>query len=237
MRVIYIIITISLIIFIISSYSYIKDFLEREKSRKWNNELMENAIIEENLQKSFEVDWQKIKNINQDIIGWIRIEKTNINYPILHDDNNLNYLNHSFNGEYNSNGSIFTLDRNPFMIEETTIYGHNMKNKSMFSELEKYMSEDFLKAHNTFELYTKNQNYSARIFSCYSTNVYEEQKNTALLEFREKIEYYKKKSKHHVENIGEVKKIIKLSTCSYLNNHTNPTSERYYIIATIEPFK
>lgn len=234
MRAAYIIIIISLLTLTMSSYFYLKDFLECKESRELNSKLIEDTIIEES-QNRFEVDWQKIKNINQDIIGWIRIEKTNINYPILQDNDSLKYLKHSFNGEYNSNGSIFTLDRNPFMTEETTVYGHNMKNKSMFSELEKYMSEEFLKEHDTFELYTKNQNYRATIFSCYSTNVYEEQRNTALLKFKEKIEYYKKKSKHHIENIGEVKKIIKLSTCSYLNTYTTTTSERYYIIAKIEP--
>ena len=54
------------------------------------------------------IDWNKLLEINEDIVGWIKIENTNINYPILQDNDNLKYLKHSYNGSYNSNGSIFT---------------------------------------------------------------------------------------------------------------------------------
>ena len=50
----------------------------------------------------------------------------------------------------------------------------------------------------------------------------------------ERINYYKKASKYSVDNVGEIKKIVKLSTCSYLNNHTTPTEQRYYIVAKLE---
>lgn len=232
-KVVSIAIVIFLIVLIIASYILLRDFFEYKQSIDSNSRLIEEVVIEENQAKESEIDWEKIEDINKDIIGWIKIENTNINYPILKDDSSLKYLNHSFEGKYNSNGSIFTLNDNPF-VEETTIYGHNMKNKNMFSELEKYMNEDFFKQHNTFEIYTKEQNYRAKIFSFYSINVYEEQENIRLLQFKERIEYYKKKSIYHIENIGEAEKIVKLSTCSYLNNYSNPTTERYYLIAKIE---
>lgn len=96
------------------------------------------------------------------------------------------------------------------------------------------MDEDFYFEHSNFEIYTKNQNYKATIFSCYSIGVDEEECNIKLLDFKEQVEYYKKASKYSVENIGEIKKIVKLSTCSYLNNHTTPTDQRYYIVAKLE---
>lgn len=216
----------------------IKDFLEYKSSRTFNDELIDDVFIESNTEKDKQeketIDWNKLLEINEDIIGWIKIENTNINYPILQDNDNLKYLKHSYNGSYNSNGSIFTLNNEPFNDNITTIYGHNMKNGIMFSELSKYMNKIFLDEHSTITIYTKEENYKATIFSCYSIGVHQEENNIKLLDSENEIEYYKKASKYSIDNIGEIKKIIKLSTCSYLNNHTTPTDQRYYVIAKLE---
>lgn len=218
----------------ISIYFLMKDFLAYKESNDESKELIEEVIIQEENEEKSEVDWEKLENINKDIVGWIKIEGTHIDYPILQDGSQLQYLKKSFNGKYNINGSIFTLNDNPFQESETIIYGHNMKSKIMFSELDKYMKEDFFYRHSNFEIYTKGQNYKATVFSCYSTNVYQEEKYIKTLDFDEKVEYYKKVSKYSMENIGEAKKIVKLTTCSYLNNHTTPTNQRYYIVAKLE---
>lgn len=210
----------------------IKNFLDYKKSNNSNSQLIENVITKEN--EDIKIDWEQLESINKDIVGWIRIEDTNINYPILKDDDNLKYLKHSFNGEYNRNGSIFTLNNNPFGDDLTIIYGHNMKNGIMFSELDKYMDEEFLNTHSNFDIYTKNQNYKATIFSCYSIGEINEENNIKLLDFEEEIEYYKNASKYHINTMGEIEKIVKLSTCSYINNHATPTEQRYYIIAKLE---
>lgn len=227
-----------MIIFVISSYYLIKDFLEYKSSNNSNNKLIDEVFIESNIERDNQeketIDWNKLLEINEDIIGWIKIENTNINYPILQDNDNLKYLKHSYNGSYNSNGSIFTLNNEPFNDNITTIYGHNMKNGIMFSELSKYMNKIFLDEHSTITIYTKEENYKATIFSCYSIGVHQEENNIKLLDFENEIEYYKKASKYSIDNIGEIKKIIKLSTCSYLNNHTTPTDQRYYVIAKLE---
>ena len=218
-----------------SLYILIKDFFEFKKSNDTNVKLIEEVIIEENNEEISVVDWQKLENINKDIIGWIKIDNTNIDYPILKDDDSLKYLNRSYDGKYNKNGSIFTLNNNPFQDNVTIIYGHNMKSGIMFSELSKYMKKDFLYKHKYFTIYTKDHTYQATIFSCYSIGIDEEEKNIKLLNFEEEVDYYKKASLYsEEENIGEIKKIVKLSTCSYLNNHTTPTDQRYYIVAKLE---
>ena len=109
-----------------------------------------------------------------------------------------------------------------------------MKNRTMFSELDKYMDRKFLEEHPSIEIYTENQNYRATIFSCYSIGVNTEENNTKSLDFNEEIEYYKKKSKYSINDVGKIERILKLSTCSYLNNHTIPTDQRYYIVAKLE---
>ena len=82
----------------------------------------------------------------------------------------------------------------------------------MFSELGKYMNKEFFDKHSSFEIYTKNQNYKATVFSCYSIGINKEENNIKLLDFEEQVEYYKKASKYSVDNVGEIKKIVKLST-------------------------
>lgn len=199
-----------------SSYFLISNFLQYKVSNNSNLQLIEDVFTknktEENTEKTI-IDWDKLSNINTDIIGWIKINDTNIDYPILKDTDNLKYLKHSFGGKYNNNGSIFTLNNNPFQDYETVLYGHNMKSGIMFSELGKYMNKEFFDKHSSFEIYTKNQNYKATVFSCYSIGINKEENNIKLLDFEEQVEYYKKASKYSVDNVSEIKKIVKLSTC------------------------
>ena len=113
-----IVIIIFTTILIISSYILIKDFLEYIESEKVNMELIENVITEEKMI----IDWEKLENINRDVIGWIRIEDTKIDYPIMKDSEKLKYIKCSFEGKYNSNGSIFTVNHNPFVDDITVVY-------------------------------------------------------------------------------------------------------------------
>lgn len=225
-------IIVFVIILVISLSFFIEDFLKYIESNHASNQLIEDVITKED--GEIKIDWIQLENINKDIVGWIRIENTNINYPILKDDNSLKYLKKSFNGDYNKNGSIFTLNDNPFEDNLTVIYGHNMRNGIMFSELDKYMNEDFFNTHSTIYIYTKKQNYKATIFSYYSVAEDVEKNNIKQLEFNEEIQYYKKASKYSINNISKIKKIVKLSTCSYKNNKCTPTEQRCYVIAELE---
>jgi sortase B len=92
---------------------------------------------------------------NRDCIGWLCIPDTTINYPVMHTPNNpQKYLRRSFYGEYSQSGVPFLDGR---CIPGTTnliIYGHNMKNGTMFSDLKKYLDDTFLREHPTIELQT-----------------------------------------------------------------------------------
>ena len=155
-------------------------------------------------------------------------------YPIIKNENNY-YLKHSFDKKYNSNGAIFTTNIFPFKDDETIVYGHNMKNGSMFSNLGKYLNKEFLDLHSKYKIYTVDKNYEATIFSVYSIGVNEEMQNLKLLNFDERVKYYKNISKYKIEYNENINKIVKLSTCSYLNAKTRPTDQRYYIIASLNP--
>lgn len=144
-------ILICIIAFCFYIFIIFNDFQEKEESNKDTENLIKETIIVNEETEEKNIDWNKLKEINKDIIAWIEIPDTIINYPILK-DNNLYYLKHSYNKKYNSNGSIFTTNKNPFEEFETLLYGHNMKNGSMFSILDKYMDEDFLYTHQKFKI-------------------------------------------------------------------------------------
>ncbi len=223
---------IFLVIFLISTFLIGKNISDYEINAKEIKKLYGKVIQETEDKNKIFINWQELNSINSNIIGWIQIKNTNINYPILK-DKNLFYLNHTYKQTYNNHGAIFTTNLNPFEDKETIIYGHNMKDGTMFSELSKYLDSSFFQEHNTFKIYTTTQNYECTIFSAYSIGIEDEEKNIKGLDFQNKIEYYKKSSNFYIKDIGKIEKIVKLSTCSYLNNRKNPTNQRYYIIAKL----
>ncbi len=93
---------------------------------------------------------------NKSVIGWLTIDGTNIDYPVMQTVNNDYYLNHNFEGKEDNNGSIF-MDCNCDAVFRTTnmiIYGHHMKSGKMFGNLKKYESEDYCKEHNLIKFDT-----------------------------------------------------------------------------------
>lgn len=227
-------ILIFIVVFSICVYLLLKDLQELNESNESTENLIEESIeINEDTQEK-KIDWDYLKSVNEDIVAWIEIEDTNINYPILK-DKDVYYLKHSFDKKYNSNGSIFTTDLLPFEEDETIVYGHNMRNGSMFSNLGNYLDKDFLYSHLKFKIYTPNGDYEASVFSVYSIGIGIENNNIKSLDFNERIKYYEKTSKYYIENNDNINKIVKLSTCSYINAKTRPTDQRYYIIASLIP--
>ena len=107
----------------------------------------------------------------------------------------------------------------------------------MFSELGNYLDNDFLNSHRNINIYTPERDYVAEIFSCYSISINVEETNLKGLDFNEKIDYYKEKSNFKTDITENIDRIIKLSTCSYINANTHPTNQRYYIIAKLNDVK
>lgn len=92
---------------------------------------------------------------NTDCIGWISIDGTNISYPVMHTPNDpQKYLRRSFHGQYSQSGVPFLDWRCSTDGGNRIIYGHNMKNGTMFSDLKKYLNTDFLNVHRTVKFET-----------------------------------------------------------------------------------
>ena len=92
---------------------------------------------------------------NADCIGWLSVDGTNISYPVMHTPSDpQKYLRRSFYGKYSQSGVPFLDGRCDIQNTNLIIYGHNMKNGTMFSDLKKYADKDFLNAHQTVKFET-----------------------------------------------------------------------------------
>ena len=103
------------------------------------------------------VDFTALQMINPDVVGWIYIEGTNVNYPIVQANDNDYYLYRLISGETNSSGSIF-LDAGAselFQSRNNTLYGHNMKNGTMFADITDYVDQEFYEQHPVALLLTR----------------------------------------------------------------------------------
>lgn len=105
-----------------------------------------------------DVDFNRLEKINKNVIGWIRIPNSVINYPILKSSDNKDYLHKDIYNKYLYAGSIFMNCNNSsdFSDKNTIIYGHNMKDGSMFASLNQYSySETYYKCHKFVQIYQK----------------------------------------------------------------------------------
>ncbi len=122
------------------------------------------------------IDFAALQAINEDVIGWIEVEALDINYPIVVGDDNDYYLHRTFRQQDNFAGSIFMdyLCRPDFSGRNTIIYGHNMKNGSMFGMLHEFRKQETYDKSPYFWIYTKDRIYKYEIFSCAEVGTYSE---------------------------------------------------------------
>ncbi len=117
------------------------------------------------------VDFAKLKKANPHIYAWINIENANVDYPILqHPEDNSYYLKRTVNGQRSAYGSIYTEDYNSkdFSDFNTLIYGHNMKNGTMFGSLKKFRDASFFKENRYINVYMENRILRYEIFAAYT---------------------------------------------------------------------
>ena len=182
---------------------------------------MEKHIEEKKQILEEEYGFKELMEINDDIIGWITIAGTSIDYPIVQASNNRSYLRHDWNSNKSKYGSIFMDCHNAanFSDNHTILYGHNMKNGSMFHDLNEYRSHVFFDEHPYIEIYSQDVYRKWEIFSTYS-----KEPNSGYLQtaFNSPEEYsiflnallsHSEVSNEKVQVTAE-DKILTLSTCS-----------------------
>lgn len=150
-----VILVIALAVFCFSGFQLYKIFGGYFKGQKEYDKLRELAIDDKD---NFRVDFDELMAINPDTVGWLRFypEPSQINYPLVQTDNNDLYLSKTFSANDNTVGAIFLnyINHPDFNDKNTIIYGHRMKDNSMFHDLEKYQDESFWKDNQYFYIYT-----------------------------------------------------------------------------------
>lgn len=199
----------------------------------------EAPVVEEETKEPIQIpiDFQTLKEKNPDVYAWIRIPGTDIDYPILQRvGDNSYYLDHTLEGKEKPEGAIFTEDYNSqdFSDANTVIYGHNMKNGSMFRQLHEYQDRKFMKEHPEVVIYQPEKILHYQIFAAY---VYDNRHLLQSFDFEDREVY-----KNYLQSIQEKKDmgssidssieltgedpIITLSTC-------NGNDEQRYLVQAV----
>lgn len=170
---------------------------------------------------AFQVDFSSLRKINEDVVGWILMEESALNYPIVQAEDNSYYLHRLFDKRGNSCGSIF-LDKNnagDFSDRHSIIYGHHMKDGSMFACLSDFKNEEYYKTHKSAYLLTEEKKYKIEFFAGYVSDVYTDAWRMDFASDEELLEWTKaliEKSDFKPETLPQLgDRIITLSTCSY----------------------
>ena len=239
----YIIILLLLIVILaISSFFIIKEFAENKKETDIYDELQE-IVIEENTdidttnvdteiekskgESSNKYNLENIAKINSDVVGWIKIENTNIDYPVM--QNGDYYLYRNIYKNYSSHGTPYLAEYcNIQYSDNLIIYGHHMNDNSMFAQLDNYKKHSFYENHKYIKFYSyyngkttektyevaiafKTVVYSDKGFKYYNyTNFSDVQELNDFIENCRKLEFY-----NTGIDINYGDKLITLSTCEY----------------------
>ena len=237
-----IILSLLIVILAISSFFIIKEFAENKKETDIYDELQE-IVLEENTdidttnvdteiekskgESSNKYNLENIAKINSDVVGWIKIENTNIDYPVM--QNGDYYLHRNIYKNYSSHGTPYLAEYcNIQYSDNLIIYGHHMNDNSMFAQLDNYKKHSFYENHKYIKFYSyyngktiektyevaiafKTVVYSDKGFKYYNyTNFSDVQELNDFIENCRKLEFY-----NTGIDINYGDKFITLSTCEY----------------------
>lgn len=178
---------VAIAVFCYAAFNLYHIYTEYKKGTDEYNQIEEMAVTERDadsaevagpsaqIKPPIEVDFDKLKSVNEDVVGWIYVDALpDISYPIVKGKDNQTYLHQTYEKNYNFAGTIFVDYENSgdFSDCNTLVYGHNMKNGSMFGHLKKFREDDKLyKQDKYFWILTPERNYRYEIITAYTTSV------------------------------------------------------------------
>lgn len=154
-------------------YNELKEDNEQEKIFENLIEIAEKTPEEQNVEED-NINIENLYKINSDIVGWVKIEETSIDYPIMQTKNSPNYyLRRNFYKEYSVMGTPYLAEQCDIQSSDNLIiYGHHISNNKMFGELENYKQEDYYKEHQIIKFYTKEEKAEYEIIAVFKTVAY-----------------------------------------------------------------
>ena len=234
-----IILLIAIGVFVFAAYNLYHIYTEYKKGTDEYNQIEQMAVTNRDpdelseeaggenqgpsLVAPMEIDFASLKAVNDDVIGWIYVEALDdVSYPIVKGEDNDTYLHMTYEKNYNFAGTIFIDYENSrdFSDCNTLVYGHNMKNGSMFGQLKKFSQDpETYKKSKYFWIFTPDKTYHYEIISAYTTGVNSDTYTLFKGPGQEFEDYLKTiVSRSEIEtNAGDLDmmdKIVTLSTCT-----------------------
>lgn len=168
--------------------------------------------------ESGEISFEELFAVTPDAVGWIYIDGTNIDYPVVQGRDNLEYANKDIYGKSSLTGAIYLASENDpgFVDAYNVIYGHHMDNGAMFGDIDKFRNQAFFDSHRVGVVQTPTGNWDLHVYACVQTDAYESLIYQIGSYNNEEIVAY---VKEHAVNIAEdldvasFSKLIMLSTC------------------------
>lgn len=210
------------------NYFYNMNKVENEKDNLLNNvEVEKQEVTETKTERMLQVE--ELQKENSEIIGWLEIEGTSINYPVCQTVNNDYYLKHDYEKKNSQLGAIF-MDKDVDLNKPSNnflIYGHRSKSGLMFEDLIKYSKEDFYKQHQTIRFTTTSEDAVYKIISIFYSRVYYKSEKDVFRyyyftnaenenDFNDYVQKCKKASIYDIETSATYgDQLLTLSTCEY----------------------
>jgi len=167
------------------------------------------------------LSFEELKSLNPEVIGWISVYGTKIDYPVVQADNNEKYINTNVKGEYSLSGSIF-LDyhnKKDFTDFNSILYGHHMEQSAMFGDVGKFKENDYFSSHRYGNLYVNGNNYGVEFFAFLEADAYDSELYISGIKGDEARQAYLNRllamstNKRYID-IGTRDRIVLLSTCT-----------------------
>lgn len=200
-------------------YTYAQThFIQSDQEEDTAEAAEEKAVLPDGVPVPLEFKWTELKEANEDIIAWIQIPALELAYPVLQGDDNEFYLSHDMYKQELIAGSIFLDAANDpgFQNYNSIIYGHNMRDGSMFAKLKDLQKEETLQKCPYFWIITPEENLLYQIFAVYNTKTGSE---TYTIQFGDAEKYEAWMQKMQEQSTldiwdGQTGKIVTLSTCT-----------------------
>lgn len=219
----------SIIAIMILKYIEYSDSKRQEKISKTLEtiEISEEHLEEQKTERMLQVE--ELQKENSDVVGWLEIEGTNINYPVLQGEDNDYYLTHNYKKEKISGGSIFLDKDYNFSIPSSNllIYGHRHQKGLMFEDLVKYKEEEFYKEHSKIRFTTVTEDCEYEIIATFNSRLYYQKETNVFRyyffinanneeEYNEFVNNCKKASLYDTGKTATYgEQLLTLSTCDY----------------------
>lgn len=236
------VITVCLIgIILVSGYKIGKTMWEYQVAKSAYTNISEKTAKVDPKQFSGVVDWKALKKVNPDVQGWLYQKGTVINYPVVQGTDNDTYLHTRFDKQWSGGGTLFVDCRmeKDFKGFNSIIYGHHMKDGSMFRSIRGYTKEDgYYDKHKTLELATPHGNYHLVVFSAFITKATDEDTYKMTYDEAEKQAYIDRaweRSELPITrdsvDVTKNDRLVTLSTCAY-----DYEEARYIVMCKMVPW-